>query len=179
MTTTITRICRVAGALVALGLLASGCSSGLFRPDTEDVSDAAAIMFLAVAKLTPVSFHETSATTAQMVYATPDGSLVYDAGAVAFSTYVSVTGTLEFTSYRSVSPPYTVNGGAVLSMRVTYATSAVEYEIDGRVSLTGGPITSLEYDNVLFALDASTGTLLSAEGTVSANGYAFDIAQLL
>lgn len=120
------------------------------QPRAEDVGEAAGIVFLADGRMVTVSIVEKSASTARIVMATPDGRAVCEA-----------------------------SGGAVLMMRAEYSTSVGECLIDAELMLSGGPIRSLGYHDVSFALNATSGQLVSVSGTVTADGWDFDVADLL
>ena len=177
-------------ALVAVATLAvMGCTgAGGTPPSSADAARAFAAMGSAVGAA-PTGDEATYSgnTYTQTVFGASGGTIL-----VSYSSFgdfntgaASMTGTLTFTNLYEPATGYTFNGTVGITEATDRALNSFPLTITlgmtCNLTLTGGPISTLSCnisESMTFFPDRYTLTAFTASGTLTANGYTFDMTRL-
>jgi hypothetical protein len=166
------------GILAVATLLIMGCSgAGGTAPSKTDVGNAFAAM-----------------SVAQSAAPKPTGAGSYTLGSgavtVAYNCFgdpttgpATINGTITFTNYHDPSSGYTFTGTLTISESTNAAISAPSVTIAATITcnlaMAGGPISSLTCSlGESITISGSVMTAYTVTGTVTANGYTYNVQQL-
>ena len=176
-------------AMIVMIFVFLGCSN--IAPSTADVTKA--FMAMTIAQSSAPAANSVPYTKAGGVYTYSPGPLSNPNGGSVTVVYTSntnpggggpstIAGTLTFSNWVDLSTGYTINGTVSLSETISDPSAypiTITGTINGSFSLTGGPVSTLTcriYESV--SIPATLIPTITLAGTVTANGYPYDVTKL-
>lgn len=170
-----------------------GCSSGSGAPSNEDVKTAYMAMGsgLSVAPIdTVTSYSGTGPYTYSASLPNPSGGsavVSYSSATNPTAGACTITGTVTLTNWRDTASGYTLSGTVTVSLVSDVALNDTIHfpqtqtvTMSCNLALAGGPVSTLSC-NITMSTTEYAGPpyfAFSASGTITANGYVFDITKL-
>ena len=162
-------------SIVAAAILISGCPAGSNAnpPSTADTTKAFTAMTTAQTTATSSS-SMSSGGSGSATFSNPSGT---GSVLVTFSTTgtpptrpYTVTGTLVFTNWYDASSGYTING--TLAVTISMGTVQITDTVTGNLTFSGGAISTLTCNIT------ETTNPVSVTGTITVNGFSYDVTKL-